>query len=145
MIARFSRLSAALRTVALILLFVGMYSAGQAQSYTGRILGSVTDQSGGAVVGATVTITDVQRGITRTLISDEAGEYVAPDLVPGTYKIVAQSKGFRSIERPSVLLEVAQDVRIDFVLQPGQATDTITVTEEVPLLNTTSSTLGVVP
>jgi carboxypeptidase family protein len=142
MIARFSRLSAALRTVALILLFVGMYSAGQAQSYTGRILGSVTDQSGGAVVGATVTITDVQRGITRTLISDEAGEYVAPDLVPGTYKIVAQSKGFRSIERPSVLLEVAQDVRIDFVLQPGQATDTITVTEEVPLLNTTSSTLG---
>jgi hypothetical protein len=113
-----------------------------AQSTTGRILGTLTDQSGAAVAGATVVVTDVQRGTSRTATTDESGAYAAPDLQPGTYKIHVEAKGFKSVERPNVQIEVVTDVRADFALQPGQVTETVTISEEVPLVNTTSATLG---
>ena len=112
------------------------------QSSTGRILGSVHDKSDAAMAGAAVTISDVERGFSRSLVTDDAGEFVAPDLLPGVYKITAQAKGFKTLARENVRLEVAQDVRIDLVLQPGDAAETVVVSGEVPLLNTTSSTLG---
>ena len=112
------------------------------QGNSGRILGSVTDQNGGNVVGAAVTITDVQRGITRTLTTGDGGEYVADDLLPGTYKVRAEVKGFKIFERQNILLEVGKDVRIDVVLQPGSVSETVTITEEVPMVDTTSTTLG---
>jgi Carboxypeptidase regulatory-like domain/TonB dependent receptor len=113
-----------------------------AQTTGGRVLGTLTDQSGAAVAGATVVITDVQRGTTRTITSDESGAYAAPDLQPGNYKIHVEARGFKSVERPNVQIEVASDVRADFALQPGQVTETVTISEEVPLINTTSATLG---
>ena len=113
-----------------------------AQTYTGRVLGSVLDQSQAAVVGATVTITDVERGVSRTLATDSAGQYVAPDLIPGTYTVRVEAKGMRTAERKNVQIEVARDVTLDFVLVPGSTSETVIVSEEVPLLNTTSSTLG---
>ena len=93
-----------------------------AQSTAGRILGTLTDQSGAAVAGATVVVTDVQRGTSRTITTDESGAYAAPDLQPGTYKIHVEAKGFKSVERANVQIEVATDVRADFALQPGQVT-----------------------
>jgi hypothetical protein len=113
-----------------------------AQSTAGRVLGTVTDQSGAAVSAATVVIADVERGTSRTLTTDDAGAYVAVDLPPGTYRIHVEAKGFKSVERPNVVIEVATDVRADFALPPGNVSEVVTVTEEVPLLNTTSSTLG---
>ncbi len=113
-----------------------------AQTYTGRILGTVTDQTGAALAGAQVVITDTQRGVSRTLTTDQAGEYVAPDLSPGVYKIRAEARGFKSVERLNLELEVAKDVRIDLTLQPGQVSETVIVSGEVPLVDTTSSTLG---
>jgi len=112
------------------------------QSSTGRILGDVRDPSGALIVGATVEITDVQRGVTRTLQTDSAGEYAAPNLDPGIYRVAVTKAGFKRFERTNIQLEVASDARIDVVLQPGDATQTVIVNEEVPLLNTTSSTLG---
>ncbi|MGC2329007.1 MAG: carboxypeptidase-like regulatory domain-containing protein, partial [Candidatus Sulfotelmatobacter sp.] len=113
-----------------------------AQSTAGRILGTIIDQSGAAVSGATVVVTDVQRGASRMLTTDDSGDYVAADLQPGTYKIHVESKGFKTAERPNVVIEVATDVRVDFSLQPGQVSETVVVNEDLPLLNTTSSTLG---
>ncbi len=113
-----------------------------AQTDTARILGSVTDQTGAAVAGATVTVTDTQRGVTRTLMTDQAGAYVAPELLPGVYKVRVEAKGFKSVERSSIQLEVAKDALIDAQLQPGEIAETVIVTSEVPLLDTTSSTLG---
>jgi hypothetical protein len=113
-----------------------------AQSTAGRILGTVSDTTGAAVPGATVIVTDVQRGTARTLTTDDTGGFVAPELLPGTYKIHVEAKGFKTTERPNIVIEVATDVRADFALQTGQVTEMVVVQEEVPLLNTTSSTLG---
>ncbi len=112
------------------------------QTTMGRILGSVSDQSGAGVAGATVVITDVQRGTTRTVTTDASGEYAAPELQPGVYKVRAEAKGFKAVERVNIGLEVAQDLRVDISLPTGQVSETIVVTDEVPLVNTTSATLG---
>src|SRR6202047_1888459 len=126
--------------VLLALLAGGFQMYGQGSN--GEILGAVTDQSGGNVFGATVTITDVARGIPRTLTTDQAGEYVASDLTPGTYTVRVESKGFKGFERQNILLEVGKEVRVDAVLQTGSATETVTVTEDVPMVDTTTTTLG---
>ncbi len=121
------------------LLFSG---AALAQTTAGRVLGTLTDQSGAAVPGATVSVTDVQRGTARTVTTDDSGDYAIPDLQPGSYKIHVEARGFKAAERPSVQVEVASDVRADFTLQPGQITEIVTISEEVPLVNTSSATLG---
>ena len=113
-----------------------------AQQSTGRILGSITDQSGGAVVGATVTVTDTQRGTTRSLTTNDAGEYNAPDLTPGTYAVKAEYRGFKATERQNIGIEVGNEYRVDLTLQPGEQTQTITVSESLPLVETTSAVLG---
>ena len=134
--------TSAIQTILLFFILSLMSLPSLSQSTAGRVLGAITDQSGASVAGATVVITDVERGTSRTLITDASGDYVAADLVPGTYKIRAEAKGFKSAERPSVTVEVATDVRADFGLQPGNVSEVVTVTEEVALVNTTSATLG---
>src|ERR1700723_3844703 len=130
------------RTVALTMGILLATLTAFSQSSTGRILGDVRDPSKALIVGAAIEITDVQRGVSRTLVTDSAGEYVAPNLDPGTYTITVTNSGFKRFERTNVQVEVATDVRIDIVLQPGDATQIVVVNEEIPLLNTTSSTLG---
>ncbi len=112
------------------------------QGNTSRILGAVTDQTGGTVAGATVTVTDTQRGTSRVLVTESGGEYVATGLLPGTYTVRAEAKGFKVFERKNLLLETGKDLQIDVALVAGAATETITVTEEAPLVDTTSTTLG---
>src|SRR5579859_2486468 len=107
------------------------------QGSSGRILGTVTDSNGGAISGATVTVLDIARGTTRTLVTDDTGAYSAPNLLTGQYKIRAEFKGFKTTERQNVVLEVAQELRVDLALQPGEQAQTITVTEDIPLINTT--------
>jgi len=112
------------------------------QGNAGRILGTLTDQSGGVLVGATVTVTDTQRGTTRTLTTNQSGEYNSPNLLPSTYTVRAEAMGFKTIERLGILLEANQELRVDLVLQPGQQTQTITVTEALPMVDTTNAELG---
>src|SRR6266481_981930 len=112
------------------------------QGNTGRILGTVTDQSGGYVAGAKVTVTDVARGTNRALVSDDAGGYVAIGLLPGTYKVRVEAKGFKAFERENLLLETGKDLQVDVTLRAGAATEVITVTEEAPMIDATSTTLG---
>src|SRR5277367_3838148 len=80
-----------------------------AQVNQGRILGTVRDQSGGTVAGATVTLTDVLKGVSRTLTTDEAGEYAAPNLDPSTYAVRVEFKGFKTTERQGMQLGVGQE------------------------------------
>jgi hypothetical protein len=122
-----------------VLLFsVSLFS----QANFGRILGTVTDQSGGVLSGAAVTIIDKDRGVARNLITDDAGEYNAPTLIPGTYTVRVEAKGFRTLDRQNIVLEVGKEVRVDLTPQPGEQSQTVTVTESLPLVETTNATLG---
>src|SRR6266436_5169896 len=125
-------------TMGVLLLCLPLFSQGNA----GRIMGTVTDQSGGVVSGATVTVVDTDRGVTKTLMTNDAGEYNAPNLTPGNYKVRAESKGFKTIERTSIVLEVGKEIRVDLSLSPGSVAETMTITESVPLVETTNATLG---
>jgi hypothetical protein len=125
-------------TMGLLLLCVPLFSQGS----SGRIVGTVTDQSGGVVSGATVTVTDTERGVTKNLVTNDAGEYNAPNLTPGNYKVRAESKGFKTFERQNIVLEVGKEIRVDVPLAPGAVAETITVTESIPLVETTNATLG---
>ena len=110
--------------------------------YEGRILGTVTDQSGGAIKDARVTITNVNTGVSRNLLTNEAGDYVAPNLPPGMYRITVEVTGFKRIERTGVRLEVGKDARIDLLLTPGAISETVQVTGETPLIETTNDAQG---
>lgn len=125
-------------TLAFVLACLPAFSQGS----QGAIQGAVFDQSGGAIAGATVTVTDVARGLVRTLTTDSSGAYAAPNVNPGLYTVKAEAKGFQALEHSNVLVEVSQTVRVDLTLQPGAQTQTITVTSEAPAINTTDATLG---
>jgi hypothetical protein len=123
---------------ALLLLSLPAYSQGS----SARILGTVSDQSGGVVAGATVSVVDTERGVTRTLTTDDAGEYNAPNLIPGSYVVRVEANGFKKIERTGIVLEVGKEVRVDLTVQPGEQAQTVTVTEAAPLVETSNATLG---
>src|SRR6266403_75066 len=125
-------------TLVVLLLSLSTFSQGSA----GRLVGAIIDSNGGVIAGATVTVLDVQRGTNRILISDESGSYNAPNLIPGSYKVRAEFRGFRATERQNIILEVGQEIRVDLTLQPGEQAQTITVTEALPLVETTNAELG---
>lgn len=113
-----------------------------AQTYTGRILGTVTDSRGGAVKGAKIVITNVETGTVRNLESSDTGDYLAANLAPGLYNVVAEAQGFKRIERAAVRLEVATDLRIDLAMEAGNISESITVSDQPPPIDTTTTTLG---
>ena len=127
--------------VSLLCLFLLCISA-FGQGAAGRISGTVSDQSGGAIPAGKVTITDEGRGLARTLTTDAAGAYAAPNLTPGTYVVRVEFMGFRTVDRKDVVLGVGQDIRVDVTLQPGEQTQTVTVTGEASAINTTNAELG---
>nr|MDP9112614.1 carboxypeptidase-like regulatory domain-containing protein [Acidobacteriota bacterium] len=113
-----------------------------AQGAAGSIAGTVTDPSGASIPGAKVTLTDMARGGARALTTDAAGAYAAPNLTPGTYSVKVEFQGFKTTERPNIVLEVGQDIRVDTTLQPGDQTQTVTVTGEAAILNTSNAEVG---
>ncbi|MBV9574715.1 MAG: carboxypeptidase regulatory-like domain-containing protein, partial [Acidobacteriales bacterium] len=121
-------------------------SAVVAQTSEGRILGTVYDQSGAVVAAAKVTITNTATNVSRSLVTTSAGEYVVPNLEPGPYVAAAEAAGFKKAVSTQFTLEVARDVRIDLRLTPGAVSETMTVSAEASLVDTTDATLnGVLP
>jgi len=111
-------------------------------SYTSQIRGVVKDQSGALVTNATVTITNDATGISQTSRSDDHGLYILTGLRPAVYTIKAEATGFRASEQRNVVLQVAQNTTIDFMLQPPGVITTVDVTTAAPLLDTESAALG---
>src|SRR6202158_4538800 len=93
----------------------------------GRILGIVTDQSGAVIAGAKVSIIDTQRGLARSLTTDQAGEYNAPNLIPGTYTVRVEFQGFKALDRQNVLVEVGKEVPGDLTPEHGSQTQSVTI------------------
>src|ERR1035437_2434978 len=112
-----------------------------AQTYLGSINGSVTDATGAVIPKATVTVTNVGKGITYTYATNQAGGYAAQNLEPGLYIVTAEGPHFRTITHPNVELEVARTLRVDFQMVPGAVTERISVTEEAPPVDTSNAVL----
>jgi hypothetical protein len=102
-----------------------VYSAAQAAD--GTILGTVTDASGAVVPAAVVIITNIDTGTARTLTTNSDGQYVAPGLNIGRYKVRAEAKGFKAGEEQGIALNVADRTRVDFKLEVGNVQETVAV------------------
>jgi Carboxypeptidase regulatory-like domain/TonB dependent receptor len=113
---------------------------GQAVSAT--LLGTVTDSSGAAVSSAKVTITETNTSITHTSQTNDSGNYVFPDLPPGTYTVTAEQSGFKRESRAGIDVIVNTTERVDLVLQPGNVSETITVEAETAILQTDRADVG---
>lgn len=107
-----------------------------AQTVSATLVGAVTDLTGAMVANAKVTIVDVATNTPRVAMTNSSGNYNVPDLQPGTYSISVEAKGFQRELRPSIDVIVDTTTRIDFALQSGSLTETITVTDTPSLLQT---------
>lgn len=109
---------------------------------TASVVGSVHDSSGAAVLGARVTARNLDTGFTRTALTNSEGSYDITALPIGRYSFVALFTGFTKSEVPSVVLQVAQEARVDIVLQLGSVSSTVVVSGEPSLIETDSSAIG---
>src|SRR5580704_14987696 len=115
----------------------------RAQStYTSQLSGVVSDSSGAVIPGAKVALTDEATGIASTFTTDSRGIYVFTGVRPATYSIRVQGAGLAPQERKGLVLAVNQQATLDFILVPGSVSESITVTEQAPLLDTGSASLG---
>jgi hypothetical protein len=113
-----------------------------AQANMAHIVGTVTDQSGAPISGATVTVTNLEQNVSRSVTTDEAGQYSFPALLPGMKRLRFEYKGFKTVERENVLLDVGKELRLDITLQPGAVNETVTIEEAAPMVETTNAELG---
>ena len=119
--------------VAALGLLVSTGAFAQSQAQNGLIEGSVKDSSGGVLPGVNVTVTNVETGETKTVVSDASGNYRAPLLSLGAYKVRVELSGFKTYERAGFTLSAGQNVVVNAVLETGVMTETVTVTGEAPV------------
>ncbi|MGA3069881.1 MAG: carboxypeptidase-like regulatory domain-containing protein, partial [Terracidiphilus sp.] len=100
------------------------------------IVGTVTDPSGAVVANAAITITNLDTGLSSSAKSAGDGQYVVPDLAIGHYTVKVTASGFKAVERTGVVLQVGDRLRLDFALQVGSQTQTVTVAAEALHLQT---------
>lgn len=109
------------------------------QEVTATINGTVTDPSGRAIPGATVTATDLDRNVKTTAATNAAGTYSFPRLPVSRYSIRVEAKGFQAAVKPEILLVLNQVAKVDVQLQVGNVSQTVEVTTAPPILETEST------
>jgi len=129
-------------TLGLVLALTALHA--KAQSTGGRIRGTVTDASGGAVSGATVTLVNTATNIKRDSVTSATGEYIFPEVPVGNYEIDVNQTGFKKFVRRDIVVDLNAVVSIDIPLQVGATTETVEVTGEPPVVDTTSTQLGAI-
>src|SRR2546430_4272826 len=102
-------------TTLVVLLFSFALSA---QGNFGRILGSVKDPTGAVLPGASISIIDTQRGLARTVTTDEAGRYNAPPLIPRTHTVRGGVPGFQTLARGDVVVGDGEEIIGDLIIEP---------------------------
>src|SRR3982751_509266 len=118
---------------ALIVVMSAAHPLAQSQAINGTIEGTITDQSGGTLPGVSVTVTNVDTGDTRVVVSNEAGVYRAPLLPLGRYRITAELQGFRKYEQTGLTLSAGQTAVANIELGVGALSETVTVRSESPV------------
>ncbi|HEX3071265.1 MAG TPA: carboxypeptidase regulatory-like domain-containing protein, partial [Thermoanaerobaculia bacterium] len=109
-----------------------------AQSSNGSISGNVTDASGGALPGVTITAVNSGTGLTRTSVSNAAGHYEIQLLPPGTYSVSSELSGFAPVKYGKIVVNVGTDSTVNFIMKQG-VSESVTVTASAPLVDTTRS------
>jgi hypothetical protein len=113
-----------------------------AQVDTGTISGTIKDESGGVLPGATVTITHEGQALTLTSVTREDGTYIFTPIRTGAYAVEVDFPGFRKGVRRGLTVGIGENVRVDFTLQTGVVSEQVVVTGQSPLLQTGSGTVG---
>ena len=112
------------------------------QAFYGSVVGTITDQSGGALSGAAVTLTNVASGERRQTKSGAGGDYRFLNLVPGTYRLEVEQTGFKKATREEVQVTVSGTARGDFSMEIGEMTQSVEVQAVAPLLETDNANLS---
>jgi hypothetical protein len=113
-----------------------------AQTGTASITGLVTDESGAAVPGVTVTATNEATNVESVAVTNEAGNYTITPLVVGAYTIKAELTGFRTATTPAITLEARQVARLDLKMAVGAIAESVEVTIAAPILQTETTSVG---
>jgi len=113
-----------------------------AQDPRGAIVGQVSDTTGAVVPGVAVRATNLETKVTVSATSNEQGNYEIPYLLPGAYAIAAELAGFKGWSRPRVELRMGDRLRIDIALEVGNVTESVEVTAQAPVLESTSASIG---
>jgi hypothetical protein len=135
-------MQATYRLIALSIAQALLAGAMLAQSTSATVTGTITDQSGGSVASAKISVTNDATGTSRETRSSASGNYAVSLLPAGIYRITVLSDGFRPVTRSSIELKVDQVARIDFVLEVGAISEKVEVTADAPLLDSETSSLG---
>jgi hypothetical protein len=140
--AQITRTGGLASIVGALLIFLALCPDASAQVTGGTISGAVTDPSGAAIPGATVSILSRAKGETRTATSNDNGYYSVPNLTPGNYDVTVSLTGFKTAEQRNLVLEVGQELVTNIRLNVGDVSEKVTITDEPITVNTTSATLS---
>jgi hypothetical protein len=141
-IRKFANLFVSVGTFTFLLGVLAFPAAAQTNKAT--IVGTVTDNTGATVSGATVTITKVDTNATREVTTGDSGQYEAPSLDIGTYKVTATKQGYKTVTQEKIVLQTNDRLRIDLAMPPGEVSVEMTITAAPPLVETESSNRGTV-
>ena len=112
------------------------------QGYKATLVGRATDPSGATVPGVKITVTNTGTNVAISSVTDDVGNYLVPQLIPGVYRVNAEARGFKVFVREAVTLDLDQTVRVDIPLEVGAVSEEIVVKGEMPVINTENSSLG---
>ncbi|HET8549345.1 MAG TPA: TonB-dependent receptor, partial [Bryobacteraceae bacterium] len=130
------------RVFALVACLLLVCSAAWAQQSFGSITGTVSDPQGARIPGASVTVTNTDTNRSSPVVSNETGYFEASLLDPGNYSVTVEAPGFKRVVRSGLVLSVAGRLHVPLTLELGQVADTIEVTAEAPMLDTTTASGG---
>ena len=129
-------------TAFILSLAIGSSALAQSTAINGTIEGTVKDEQGALLPGVTVTVTNIDTGEPRVVVTNESGLYRAPLLSLGTYRVSAELQGFKKFEQTGVSLRAGQTAVIDVRLSVGAIAETITVTADSPLIDLAKTEQG---
>src|SRR5690349_54419 len=131
-----------LQIFGLMLLVASLSLAAFGQAASSSLTGTVTDSSGAVVPDATVTVTNMANGVTRTVTTSSSGNYRVDSIPPGSYGIKVSKSGFSLTTASNVTTAVASTTTQNFTMKPGAASETVEVTTEAPVVDTTKTSVG---
>ena len=131
-----------LRTASLMAALCVLTASSMWAQQNATIVGTITDTSGSVVPGVTISVNNVNTGVSLTGVTSSAGYYRVENLIPGQYTVEAEAKGFKKGLRTTFTLEVAQMATVDLTLQVGSVTQTVEVTAVISMLQAQTAEVG---